>query len=76
MADFLILTAEQADAVRGPTIAPGMLNPIERAGGVFILPAAVLKDPCHAPARDALLELPSLDSADPLFPASLDSESE
>lgn len=71
MAHFIILTAEQADHVRGPTITPGFLNPIERDGGWFILPAAVLDDPLHEERREYLLGLPQLDSADPAFPPPL-----
>lgn len=71
MSNFIILTAAQANQVRGPTIAPGFLDPIEHEGGWYILPAAVLDDPLHAQHRDFLLEAPQLDTADPSFPAAL-----
>lgn len=70
MAKFILLTAEQADHVRGPsTVAPSAaLEPIERQGRVFILGVVVLTDPAHAALHDYLEALPQLDSDDPAFP--------
>ena len=48
MDDHIILTKEEADALRGPTGAYAALRPVELKDGTFILPAAVLTDPAHA----------------------------
>lgn len=71
MPSFIILTAEEADLVRGPSDSTpsAALVPIERHGGVYVLGAGVLDDPAHAAHRDALAALPTLDSASPSFPA-------
>lgn len=70
MAMFILLTAGQADHARGPSETdPGAsLEPVERAGGVFILGVEVLADPAHAEYREYLAALPQMDSADPEFP--------
>ena len=69
MSLFIVLTAEQADAVRGSTMPPAALDPIERRDGVSILGLTVLSDPAHAMHHALLSGLPQLDSADPAFPA-------
>lgn len=71
MSRFIILTAQQADAVRGPTVSPAALNPIGRQGGVWILGEAVLWDPAHAMHHDVLAGLPQMDAADPAFSAEI-----
>ncbi|WP_127090119.1 hypothetical protein [Aquabacter cavernae] len=46
---FLILNAQDAQAVRGPTAAGAALEPMAQADGTtFVLPMAVLDDPAHA----------------------------
>ena len=76
MAQFILLTAEQADQVRGPSqsVAGASLNPIERQGGKFILNVLVLSDPAHEAHRDYLGALPQLDSSDPEFPPEIEVE--
>lgn len=71
MAMFILLTAEQAGHVRGPSaITPSAaLDPIERQGDVFILPVAVLNDLAHEAHHAYLAALPQLDSSNPAFPA-------
>lgn len=72
MATFIILDSDQADTVRGPTTSPAALNPVERAGDVFILGVGVLTDPAHAMHAEFLSGLPQMDSADPGFPGELE----
>ena len=56
---MIVLTAEQADAVRGVTGQGAALEPVALADGVtFALPEAVLSDPAHTEHRDYLLGLP------------------
>ncbi len=74
MTAFIILTAAEADHVRGPTTPPAALDPIERQGGAFILPVAVLADPAHAMHHDFLAQLPTSTLDDPAFPAAIDQE--
>jgi hypothetical protein len=69
---FIVLTADEAAHVRGPASPPYALEPIERQGGVFILPAGVLDHPAYAMHAEFLAALPRLDSADASFPAALD----
>lgn len=71
MGTFILLTAAQADHVRGPsTVMPSAaLVPIERRGGLFVLGADVLADPAHAAHREYLSMLPQLDVGDPSLPA-------
>lgn len=71
---FVILTSSEADAVRGPTTPPAALNPIERAGGAFILSVAVLSDVAHESHWPFLADLPQMDSTDPGFPGELEGE--
>lgn len=63
MAMFILLTEAQAAEVRGPA-----LDPVEHAGGTFILNVLVLSDPAHAEHHDTLAALPRMDSSDPAFP--------
>ncbi len=74
MALFVILTAAEADQVRGPSATDPMsaLNPIARQGGAFILPVAVLADPAHAAHWEFLGGLPQLDAGDPDFPGEIE----
>lgn len=76
MAMFILLTASEADHVRGPsaTVPSSALEPVERQGGVFILGVGVLSDPAHAAHHDYLMELPQMDSSDPAFPPELDED--
>lgn len=71
MSMFILLSAGQADRVRGPSITTpsAALNPIERQGGVFILGVEVLADPSHEPLRNFLSVLPQVDGNDSSFPA-------
>ncbi|MBZ9674560.1 hypothetical protein [Mesorhizobium sp. ES1-1] len=55
---MIILTAEQADHVRGPTTNGAALEPRELPDGVFILNEAVLTDPNHTVHHDFLATLP------------------
>jgi hypothetical protein len=73
MATFIILAAENADHVRGPS-----LQPVGRQGGganpnpVFILNILVLSDPMHVAFWDYLGALPTMDLMDPDFPAAIE----
>jgi hypothetical protein len=69
---FIVLTNEEAAQVRGPANPPYALEPVERQGGVFILPAGVLDHPAYEMHAEILAALPRMDSADPCFPAALD----
>jgi len=71
METFIVLTAGQADHVRGPSISTqaAALNPIERQGGTFVLGIDVLTDPAHLVHREVLSGFPRLDSGDHAFPA-------
>lgn len=66
MAAAIIMTAEQADHVRGRS-----LQPIERQNGVFILNTLVLDDPEHAEFHDYLAALPTMDIEHPAFPPAM-----
>lgn len=70
---FIILEAVEADQVHGPSATDPMsaLNPIERQGGKFILPVAVLTDPAHEAHWEFLGTLAKLDSGDPEFPGEI-----
>jgi hypothetical protein len=76
MIRFVILTAVEADQVRGPSaVTPAAaLNPIPRQAGKFILPIAVLSDPSHAAHWEFLGALPQLDLGDPAFPGEIEEE--
>ena len=72
MATFILLPAEQVEEVRGQSVTAGSaLNPIERAGGVFILNAVVLTDPAHIAHRAYLSALPQIDDSDQKFPPTI-----
>lgn len=60
---MIILTAEQAETVRGETVAGHVLEPVPLADGTFVLPEAVLSDPAHAQWHDLLAGLPVRDVA-------------
>jgi len=76
MTILILLSAEDADAVRGPsaTVEGAALDPVELTDGRFILSTEVLGDPAHAAHRDRLASLPTADVADvaALLPASAD----
>ena len=74
MAMYIVLTAEQADHVRGPSLSTpsAALLPIERQGGVYILGIEVLDDPAHAAHWEYLGGAPQMDSDDPQFPAAIE----
>lgn len=56
---FIILTPEDAEAVRGPTAPGAALDPVQLTGeAAFALPEAVLADPDHARHRVFLAERP------------------
>ena len=56
---MIILTAQQADDVRGPTSDGCALSPVPLADGVtFVLPETVLDDPAHQQHHEALALLP------------------
>lgn len=65
MPQMLVLTAEQADQVRGPTTPGRALEPVEIGEGVFILPLAVLADDHGAAVLEILRSLPIEDVALP-----------
>ena len=54
---MIILTKEQADAVRGVSAPGHELDPIPLEDGTFILPDAVLDSPVHAKHRALLAPL-------------------
>lgn len=67
-----MLTAEEADAVRGPsTVAPhAALDPVPLADSRCMLPVEVLDDPAHTDARAVLATLPRAELTDlPLIPS-------
>lgn len=55
---MIILTAQQADAVRGPTSNQAALMPVKLVGGAYVLPEEVLSDPNHKVHYDFLSPLP------------------
>ena len=72
---YLILTPEIADQVSEQLAsAVPVYVPIERAGGVFILPASVLQAEAHAASRPALQGRPQLAPDDPEFPLDIPAE--
>ncbi len=70
MPTFILLTSEQADHVRGPSIVvpSAALQPIERQGGLSILGVGVLTDTAHTAHWEYIALLPQLDDTDPAFP--------
>jgi hypothetical protein len=66
---FIVLGAEEAQAVRGPTTTGHALAPVPLADGEhFVLPAAVLDDPAHAARRAFLAALPQREVDPSEFP--------
>lgn len=63
MAQFIILTKNQADIARGPSIPGAALDPRELADGKFALPVEVLDDVAHAQKEKALRLLPVVDES-------------
>lgn len=78
MSMFILLTATQADHVRGVSSANAgaALDPIERQGGVFILGSEVLSDAAHEAHRGYLSALPQMESAAPEFPPPIEEPEE
>lgn len=70
MSMFILLTADQARHVQGPSKIENwhVLAPVERQGGVFILGVEVLKDYVHEDHHEYLATLPQMDSEDLDFP--------
>lgn len=69
--EMIILTAAEADAMRGPTAPGAALDPVPLADGVtYVLPVAVLDDPAHAMHHAALAALPRREVAAEEWPAS------
>lgn len=66
MTTLILLSAADAEAVRGPsvTVEGAALEPIALTDGRFILPVAVLADPAHAAHRALLAGLPTAEMAD------------
>lgn len=63
-AEMIILTATQADAVRGADSPGHALEPVLLADAItYVLPVAVLDDPSHAAKHDYLAMLPERDVA-------------
>lgn len=72
---YLILTSEIANEVREQLAsAVPVYVPIERAGGVFILPASVLQAEVHASMWPTLETCPQLEPDDPEFPLPIEPE--
>lgn len=77
MAFYLILTGAIADEVREPLAsAVPVYVPIERAGGVFILPASVLEAEAHSDVWSVLAGCPQRVPDDPEFPPPIESDIE
>lgn len=56
---FILLTPQEADAVRGETSPGAWLAPVPlRDGATYVLPVRVLDDPAHQAAWPALVALP------------------
>ncbi|MCJ8143877.1 hypothetical protein MKI84_13210 [Ancylobacter sp. A5.8] len=67
---MIILTENQAEAVRGATAPGAALDPIPLADGVsWVLPEAVLADPAHALRHATLAGLPRREVAADEWPA-------
>jgi len=66
---MIILTAEQAGSITGPTSPTSALVPVPLADGVtWVLPVEVLSDPAHASRHAELVEFPQRDVASSEFP--------
>lgn len=67
--DMLVLTAGEAEAIRGETSPGHVLNPIVLTDGRYVLPLAVLDDPSHSQAWPYLAAHSTVeDIAADLFP--------
>jgi len=69
MSTMILLTAEQAATVRGPSssVPHAALVPVELEDGRFVLPVAVIDDPAHAEHSDMLDGLPTADDSEIVF---------
>jgi hypothetical protein len=65
MPRIIILTPEQAEAVRGPTGPVTALAPVQLPDARWCLSAAVLADPAHAVHHALLAACPQDDYAPP-----------
>jgi len=63
MSDFIVLSAAEADQVRGVDSPIAALVPIALLDGRLILPVAVIADPAHAAHAAFLSTLPRQDLA-------------
>lgn len=54
----IILTAEQADSIRGTYNGIASLEPVPIGDGRYFLPLAVLEDPNFAEVHEVLLSFP------------------
>lgn len=73
----IILTAAEAEEVRGPTMPGAALEPSLLADGVtHVLPAAILSDPAHEAWHEVLAGLPQRAVAPEEWPQALPGASE
>ena len=56
---MIILTADEADQVRGLTVKGHALAPVPLTDGTFALPEACANDPAHAKRHDIINVLPT-----------------
>lgn len=69
MAQYIVLSATEADAVRGETSPGHVLNPLPLTDGRYVLPVRVLEAPEHLVWREYLLAHGTVEDIDPgLFP--------
>jgi hypothetical protein len=69
MAQFLVMSAKTAEAVRGESKDGNALNPVALTDGRFILSPNVLADEAHAEKAAYLADNATLEEIDPsLFP--------
>jgi len=63
MSRVILLTAKQADQVRGVSVMDpsAALDPVAISDGRFILPIEVLDDPAHAKHHEFLSGLPKIE---------------
>jgi hypothetical protein len=62
---MILLTASEADQVRGGTMPGHALMPRQLTSGDFVLPVVVMDDPMHAEHHDFLNSLPLIADPDP-----------
>jgi len=67
MSSVIILTAAEAEAVRGNSTPIAAIEPVALTDGRFMLGTEVLADPAHKAHWDVLTKLPQKDSDDPAF---------